>query len=476
MGGGAACPLRRASYARCAMLADITFGPFTPDIVQGGGLVECQNAYPAAHGWRAARGFEPITPALTGWLGGAAFVGPDGTAVLLSGTGSALYSYAGTWTSLLSVSATSWRFAQFGDNIICVNGGAPVTYKISTGVAAATVGSPPASDMVAIVGDHVILAGGADISTVTWSAFNNSEGWTSGTDQSGDQMMLDGGEIMGLAGGEYGIILQRNAIKRMDRADETLVFSFSAISPNVGCMSKGSVAQAGRLVFFLSERGFMLCDGSDVRPIGSEQVDNWFFEQYGREDVAAITSAVDPRRHMVAWAMPDRIIFYNWAMQRWGTIKVPVSGLFGGFIAGASLEGLDADNPSIDAMTVSLDSEAFKGGAPVLYIVSPTGVVGSLTGDYLPARFVTTSLEVFKQRARIRKVRPDSDCASPTVTLRHKIRQDNSETVIAAGGRRQNGDMHIRANGQHWSIEANTSGAWTYFNGVRIYGEPGGYR
>ena len=59
--------------------------------------------------------------------------------------------------------------------------------------------------------------------------------------------------------------------------DATAPFTYDPITDNVGCASKGSVCQAGRTVYFLSDRGFMaLDDGQALRPIGSERVDRTF--------------------------------------------------------------------------------------------------------------------------------------------------------------------------------------------------------
>jgi hypothetical protein len=52
------------------------------------------------------------------------------------------------------------------------------------------------------------------------------------------------------------------------------------ISPEVGCMAAGSVCNIGRLIGFLSERGFMMCDGETVTPIGNTKLNDWFFKTY----------------------------------------------------------------------------------------------------------------------------------------------------------------------------------------------------
>ena len=271
------------------MLKRLEFGPWEPDKASITTLRDARNVMPGKDGYYPVSGLSAVTSALPGgFIGGGAFVGFDGTAALLAGTSTNLYRYSGsTWTSVYTGSASHWRFAQFGTLVIAATGGAPVKFDLAGGTAALLGGTPPAASMVATVRDFVVLAGDpAAIQTVTWSGFNNAEGWTGGINQSGDQILPDGGEIMGLAGGEYGLILQRRAIKRLSYVGTPLVFQIDEISSNVGCMAKGSVAQAGRLVFFLSERGFFYTDGNDTIPIGDEKFNRWFFGRFSRSDRA----------------------------------------------------------------------------------------------------------------------------------------------------------------------------------------------
>jgi hypothetical protein len=63
--------------------------------------------------------------------------------------------------------------------------------------------------------------------------------------------------------------------------DATAPFQFPEITPNFGCASSGSIAQAGRTIFFFSDRGFVaLDDGTALRPIGNEKFDQSFREQH----------------------------------------------------------------------------------------------------------------------------------------------------------------------------------------------------
>lgn len=176
------------------MNAEILFGEWRPDVplaslgnvtTQGAGniygpqavsLVTASNVMPGPNGYRPVQAVSPITSALAGFNGGGAYVGSNATAALLVGTASGLSRYAGTWSSVYAGSTPGrWQFAQFGDNVIAVDGGAPVSFSLTAGTAALLGGSPPAAGMVTTVRDFVVLAGDPDnILTLTWSGFNDS--------------------------------------------------------------------------------------------------------------------------------------------------------------------------------------------------------------------------------------------------------------------------------------------------------------
>lgn len=468
-----------------SVLKRLPFGDFRPDLPPADHLIVAKNVYPTSTGYTSVRAFGPITPALAGVCGGAAFVSSTGETSFIAGDRASLNRYsAAAWSPLIAgLSAERWRFGQFGDNVICVYGAVPVTYDLLTGTAALLTGGPPPADMVAIVRDFVVLAGNPDaILTVTWSGSNDSKGWTPTVNQSDSQQMLDGGQVMGLAGGEYGIVLQKNAIKRMTYVGPDIIFQFDEISSNVGCMAKGSVAQAGRLVFFLSERGFMLCDGNDVKPIGAEKVDQTFFATYSRQDITAgLYAAVDPARNIVQWSMPGTpgmLWCYHWALDRWSTIETNVRLIFSGFTANISLDAIDAVYGDLDAVPVSLDDTLFSGGNPLLLIATTSGVIGTLSGSRLPATLTMGRMELMPgQRARIRTARPITDALDALVTVAGSARAGDRPLVEVSGAMRRNGDVPLRVNAQQFQITTELrDDNWRYAQAIDVEFEPAGRR
>jgi len=461
------------------------YGDFLPDqpLTLSGG----KNAVPMAKGWAPVKGMSALTPALAGILGGAAYVGSDGTAALLAGTAANLYRYSGTaWASVLgSLSASVWRFDQFGDNVICVNGAAPVSFDLAGGTAAALGGAPPVSDLVATVRQQVFLAGNpAARNTLSISSYNNSAGWTDGVDQALTVPFPSGGDIMGLCGGETGLILQKRSVKRATYTGDATVWQFDEISKDIGCMAKGSVVQAGQLVFFLSEQGFKLCDRTQVVPIGEEKVDRTFFARYSRSQIDNITAAVDPRSTTVYWAMPGnpgQIWPYNWTLEKWGLpIEVSLARVFDGFTANTSLDALDALYPSgLDSIPYSLDAPIFAGGNPLFIVADNAGVLNTLSGDNLAAQFILSPDEPEPgRRVRIRGARPVSDAVEGTVTIDARARAGDPHASVTSGAMRDNGRVPLRANGRHIGVEHDIpmGAVWSYALGLELEFEAEGAR
>lgn len=441
------------------MLKRIPYGELASD--RPAALIRATGAWATADGFRPAKSFQAITSALAGILGGAAYVGSDGTAAFLAGNSTNLYRYSGGsgWSSVLgSLAATSWRFDQFDDLVIGVNGAGPVKFDLIGGTAAALGGSPPTSDLVATVRDQVFLAGDPSARNVLCiSGYLDAEEWTAGTNQSLNVAFKNGGEIMGLAGGETGIILQKGAIRRAIYTGDITVWQFDEIAHNIGCMAKGSVASDGQLVFFLSEQGFKMTDRNAVYPIGDEKIDRWFFSRFSRSDLESISCAIDPRQTVVIWAMPGTpglLLAYNWTRQKWATLEISTKLVFGGFTANTSLDALDAIYPSgLDSIPVSLDSPLFAGGNPLLLIADATGVVGALSGGNQAAEFVIAPMEIEPgRRVRLRAARPVSDAVNATVRVDARARAGDTEAVTTSGSVRDNGSVPLRANGRHIGV------------------------
>lgn len=466
----------------------IKLPPFLPDVLPEGSMMAvAKNVLPAVDGYRSVPGFVSISSALPDtFLGGASFVASDGGTYMLAGTATTLSRFTGgSWTSLASALTVSarWRFSQFGDFVVCVNGDTTQEVDLQAGTASDLAGAPTAID-VAVVGDFVVVAQpNGDRLRVRWSGFNDHTKWSNGVDQAGDQPMLTGGEVMGLAGGEYGVILQRNRIVRMTRTGDPLApFQFDEISDNFGCASKASITQAGRTVFYLSDRGWAaLDDGQAPRLIGNEKFDRTFRASLSPDDYERIWTAVDPENSLVMWGVPGSpglIWAYNWALERAGTIEMRFDGMFAGFESSITLEGVDALYPGgIDTVPYSLDSPRFSGGAPRMYFVQD-GEVGTLAGAKMKALIELGQFAPSGDQAtRLIAVWPDTDAQGVSVTCDARQRRGDPEARRTGGSMQISGRVPVRANGRFMKIAIEIDDPdWTYITGVDIEGQAAGWR
>lgn len=467
----------------------LQFGAFLPDQLPVGDerLVTARNVLPAPNGYRAVPAFTSVSNALpAAFLGGYSAVSTDGTAYLLAGTATTLSRLAaGAWTSLLSGLSISnrWRFAQFGNFVVAVNGSATQVVDLNAGTAAALTGAPTAID-VDVVGPHVVYAqSNGDILMIRWSAFEDHTGNTLGVNQAGEQPMLTGGEVMGIAGGEFGVILQRQRLVRMSlTGDASLPFQFDEITPNFGCAAKGSIAKAGRTVFCLSDRGFIaIDDGQAVRPIGNEKFDESFRAALG-DEFERVYATVDPQRTQVAWSIPGvpgQIWVYNWVLDRATVLELSHDGIFAGFENSQTLEEVSAANPDLDAMTVSLDDPRFKGGAPTLYIVQDgqVGVLGAAT--LLTAELETAQFAPYGERgARVRAIWPDTDAiAGITATVRMAQRRGDVKTTRTGSNLQPSGRIALQHRGKQMNVGLTiANNDWSYVNGLTLEASAGAMR
>ena len=477
------------------MIKRIPLPEFRPDqSVNSGVLLTCDNVYPAMDGYRPVRALQALTDALDEpFLGGYSAIASDGDAYFLAGTASDLYSLtsAGAWNSLVTgLSITGrWRFAQFGDYVVAVNGAATREVDLNAGTTA-TIAAAPTFTSVAVVGDYVV--GGqpdGDINKVRWSAFRDHTAWTNGTDQAGEQPMLTGGAVQYIAGGEYGIILQRERIVRMTRTgDAAAPFQFDEISVNYGCADGATVAQSGRTVFFYSDRGFMgLDDGQVLRNIGSEKVDRAFADTVSRNSLNTIYTAVDPQNKIVVWGVPGspgQLWIYNFELDRWSTGTLSFSGIFPGFTTSyttddiASLGYTYTDDAVLGTMLV--DDPSWSGGAPRLYLIDTARKAGTLTGSTLAADFEMGYNEIIPGRqARVRSIRPVTDAISGmTARINAKLRMGDPNDIFSTTTLRTSGVMPVRSKGRYHKpqIEVAAATDWTYFQAIDVEFEQGGVR
>jgi hypothetical protein len=471
-------------------------GDFLPDLPKHGsaGISDAVNLYPGSGGYRPVGQWVAHTDAIPSSIcrGAAAFVAPSGRVVVIAGTKTALYRQDGlTWalldnTFLLS-DTDRWRFVQFGAIAIATNSSDEmVKINLETDAVALLGGLPPKFQALAVVNNFVVgTQADGQVNKVQWSGENNAEWWTPAQRKSDFQEMPDGGEITGIVGGEIGLILQRNAVRRMAYVGGNVLFRFDKISANVGCASVHSVAQYGELAFWHSYSGFKMWDGAQIRSIGFEKVDNAFATRFGALTYEDMSTAVDGQKSTVCWSTGRRQWIYNWALDKWSTIDFPAQIITQREAAAPSLEEQDpligapdddVDSPGLE----SFDAGRYLGGDPSFYVFNADGALGTFSGNNMAASVTGRLLELIEGRdARLTKVRPLTNATSGVT-----IRIDTFQSLNDGPRRRDftemrpSGVMPVRSRGRYTQIKASIAAnvPWDYLQGVDTPPKAGGGR
>lgn len=468
----------------------ITFGEWLPDQPgMAGALQAAYNVYPQQVGYGPIPSLSDYSNAASENLISITSGKFSGSSYLFAGGATKLFKYDSATRNLSNVSKVggysglTWNWAQFGKVLLAANGAEKIqAWTLGTSTAFADLAAAaPIAKFVAVVRDFVVAAHISGYpNRVQWSDINDETDWTSGpTSQSDYQDLPDGGDIQGITGGEFGLILLERAIVRMSYIGSPLFFQFDAISPVIGCYEAGSIAQYGNLTFFLSDDGFYVCDGQSVKPIGAEKVDRWFWNDLSPTAVAAISAAVDPIKKVVLWCYPNTsagysLLIYNWQLQRWSYGSTNANYVASTATAAVTLEGLDNYSASIDALTVSLDARQWLGGRLVFAGIQGTKIV-TFEGTATTARIETGDLQS-GTASIVKLARPQIDNGSASVSVASREMLDDQITFSTAVAASNENRVPLRSSGKYHRIRVIPSGNWTACAGVDVDMTPRGKR
>ena len=368
-----------------------------------------------------------------------------------------------------NANADRFRFTQFGNTIIGTNNSDPMqAFTLGTSTLFADLSaSAPICKFLTVVRDFVVTAFTTESSTVypsrvRWSGINDETTWASSQITQADfQDIPDGGQIVGIRGGEFGLVFLEKGISRMTYIGTPFIFQFDNISRGKGCIAAGSIAQTQGMSFFLSDDGFYSCDGQNVIPIGSEKVDRWFFENADESAFETMSASIDPVRKLVIWNFKTlfaqrQLIIYNFKTQKWTYGDAGTDYISDASTAATSLEGLDSISASIDALTVSLDSILYMGGK---YFLGGTLGPNVVTYNGAPAvgRIVTGDLAP-GGRSVVTLARPQIDNGSATVAVASRVMLNQDVTFGAPVAADDENRVSLRSNGNYHRFQVTPTG------------------
>ena len=461
----------------------IAFGEWLPDQPGvTGAVTDAKNCYPVANGYAAFPSEADYSDAAAQTLL-ITFAGKFGGATNLFAAGATqIYKFDSSDASLDALTTTGytavegWDVTQFGSKMILANGQDKLqSYElgVSTYVTDLAAAAPTAK-YVTVVRDFVVAANdGSDANKVYWSDINDETDWTpSAASQSDSQILPDGGDITGLAGGEYGLIFLERAIYRMSYTGSPLFFQFDAISRSLGCISNGSIAQYGGLTYFLADDGFYACDGQTTKAIGVEKVNRWFFDNaIPGEIFTGMSATVDPIRKLVIWKFNNtfggkNLLMYSIDLGKWSYTDTTATSIAYVLTPSATLEQVDNYNASIDALDIPLDSRVFAGGQLLFAGVSGTKII-AFSGQPKTANISTGDIDIGRSTVTLVKPIVDKGSASVAVSSRDLLSDQvefGSDVPADAENR-----ISLRSNGEYHRLRLTPTGAnWETAFGLEV--------
>jgi hypothetical protein len=460
----------------------IVFGEWLPDQPGvTGAVMEAVNCFPVTNGYAPLREAADYSDA-SGETLLVAFAGKyAGASSLFAASATSIYKFDSSDASLDALktsysSVEAWDVTQFGSKLIMANGSNVLqTWDLggSTTVSALSASAPTAK-YVTVVRDFVVAANvGGEENKVYWSDINDETDWTPSTaSQSDSQLIPDGGDVTGIAGGEYGLIFLERAVYRMSYSGSPYFFQFDAISRTLGCISNGSIAQFGGLTYFLSDDGFYVCDGQTVKNIGLEKVNRWFFENAIPDQlINAVSSTVDPVRKLVIWNFKNTfggryLLIYSIDLNKWSYGTTDIYNLSYGYTPSATLEQVDNYNTSIDALDIPLDSRLWAGGQLLAMGVREQKIV-VISGAIKSAYVVSGDIDIGRSVVTLAKPIVDNGSATVAVASRDLLNETiEFGTAVSADAENR---CSLRSNGDYHRIKVTPTGSnWKTLVGVDV--------
>lgn len=488
-------------------MAIVRFGEYLPDVhsLNNPGLTVAKNLTPHSQGYHCWYEIVAYSDALTAYArGGIGASDKNGNQYVYAGDATKLYSLTDdTWTDVSKAATTygsgaRWEFAKWDQQIIATNY-EDVPQVITMGGAnfADLGGTPPQAKHIGIVRDFVVLGntqdngGGNPVpERVRWSGISDEASWAvSATTQADfNDLLGNAGPVQRIIGGEYGVILCEHSAYRMTYVGSPVIWQFDEVLPDIGCISGGGVARVGNLIFMLSHDGFwMIENGIKAQRIGADKVDRTVLSELDYGNVERITASVHSTEPLVLWALPvtgnsgglpNKIYVYNYLFNRWAFIDEEVELLLEAATTGYTLEGLDTISTSVDALTESLDSPAYQGGATTLSAIKD-GMLGFFTGDCKTAVVETGEWQLAEgQRSMLRGIRPIQDGGTATVQIAYKV-DAQTDTISAYDppvSAKTSGVCPVRRNARYFKLRVNSTGNFTDVIGFETESTPVGLR
>jgi hypothetical protein len=404
-------------------------------------------------GYKGAPSLVPVTDALSAACRGATYVVKlDNTTRLFAGTQTKLYELSGTsWTDVSRVgdytgSADSvWRFAQFGDVTITVDGADATQVSVSTGAFSDLSGAPTAT-CIDTVGGFVMVGNYNDGTStpdgVYWSGYLDYTAWTpSVATQAGNVRLLDTpGDVRAIKRlGQYAIAYKKNSLYLGVNNGPPLLWGFQLISGDIGTFSQESVVSIETAHYFISETDIFMFEGSRPVPIG-DGIREWFFSDLNSTYAYKIRGVYDKSKALIYWYYPsvsstgdlDSCIVFNHKTSKWARANRSIECCLEYLTGSLTYAGLASAYATYDLIpTVSYGSPFWTSASFNMAVFDTSHILNTLTGTSSTSSLTTGAIGDDMQYTLIDRVQPRflNDPATATMTNYYRDTDGSSYTT-----------------------------------------------
>lgn len=295
---------------------------------------DCDEIIPSARGYEPLPGRQLKLAALPGKCRGAILAyNMGGRARVVAGTTQNLFTHNGTiwvtanrppYTGYQNVASTArWRFCQFGNYTIAVNGVVePQLLRSSTNNFVDLGGSPPKGKYVESVGYFVFMFYMPGRPNQWWcSGLGNPENWTTDlSSQSANGVLVQTpGEIVGArALGDTIVVYKEHSTYVGQYVGPPYVWAFKAVSTEAGALSNEAVVSVADAHVIMGDDQFYVFNGGGPPQKLETPLTNWLFtNELDRQFQERIIGWWDRQRDTVFWHYPSVHATTKGELDRW---------------------------------------------------------------------------------------------------------------------------------------------------------------
>lgn len=290
--------------------------PMTPGI-----FADCNEIIPSPRGYEPLPGRELKLPALVGVCRGAMLsYDMSGLGRIVAGTPRHLWiQQTGGWESAdrpsgydEAVSTAEWRFCQYGNYTIAVNGVVePQLLKTGEKKFSNLGGSPPKGTFVETAAYFLFMFAPPGAPNQWWcSGLGNPENWTtdlSSQSANGTLVQTPGAIVGARALGENIVVYKRHSIYIGQYVGPPYVWAFKATSTEAGAIGNEAIVAIADSHVFIGDQQFYILNGGGPPQKLETPLTNWFFtDELDRLYEEHVVGWWDRHRDIVFWHYPSK--------------------------------------------------------------------------------------------------------------------------------------------------------------------------